>query len=175
MTLLWIGSGLVATFSALVTYLYFYGPTESRSDNSVDITASPARVFEVFTDFSRWIRIWKHMKAVDPPSEPVEVGAEFGWTEPNDQRVKAKVLRWDPGACVQLDLQFVEMQQGQRFTMRFEALDLPEGPGCRATMVNELRLGQTRYRVMVPLMKPALNLFYRGVLWRLKVEAEAED
>jgi hypothetical protein len=175
MSLLWIGSGLLASFVALVAYLYAFGSKESRSDNSVEVAASARRAFDVFADFSRWPRIWQRIGAVSPPAEPVEVGATFSFTQPQGQRVDAKVLRWDRGACIQLELDFAASRPRERFTMRFEPVEPGRAAACLVTMVNELRVDQARDRVLVPLTRPAANLFARGVLWRLKIEAEAED
>jgi hypothetical protein len=175
MTFVWLGSGLLATLAALVAYLYLYGSSQRRLDNDVDIATSPARAFDVFTDFSRWHRIWKQMAEVHPPAAPIEVGSEFWWTQPNGQRVDAEVLRWDRGKCVQLDLRFPDTDQGQRFTMRFEPKQIRGQPACLTTMVNEVRLDRARDRVLVPLLGPVTNLSHRGMLWRLKIEAEAVD
>jgi hypothetical protein len=159
---------------ALVLYLYAFGSTESRSDNSVEIATSTRRAFDVFADFSRWPRIWQRIGAVSPPAEPVGVGSTFSFARAKGQRVDAKVTRWDPGACIQLDLDCAAPQPRERLTVRFEPAEHARA-GCLVTMVDELKLERARDRVLVPLTRPAANLSVRGVLWRLKVEAEAED
>lgn len=175
MTPVWIASAFAVTFVALLVHLYVRGATEIRAENSVDVGTTADRAFDVIADFVRWKRIWGRIGELSPPRAPVDAGSRFSFTEPGGRRVNARVRRWDRGACLQLDLERDEEQPAQRLTMRFEPLESPRGPGCRITLVDQRWIERRRDRVILSLAQPAANFFHRGVLWRLKIEAEADD
>ena len=163
----WLGA-VAAALGGAAAYLWFFGPEESHFETSVQIDAGPVRCFGLFTDFPRWTEFWR-IESVDPPEQPVGVGTHFTFTENSGALVKVDVTEWDPPRGFRADLDFTEADLGQAFSMRFEA----EGDGCRVTMVNHGRLGDTIYKVLMPVMKPFARRYYGNVLGRLKTAAES--
>jgi hypothetical protein len=163
----WIG-GVVAAVGGVAAYLWFFGPDESNFETSVHIDSGPETAFGMFTDFARWVEFWD-ISEVAPPEPPVGVGSEFTFNEKSGALVKVAVTEWEPGAVFRADLDFTEADLGQAFSMLFDQ----EGEGCRVTMVNHGRLGQTVYKVLMPAMKPFVKKYYSNVLGRLKAATEA--
>ena len=158
----------MAALGGVAAYLWFFGPDESNFETSTHVDADPERAFAMFTDFSQWKEFWA-ISEVAPPESPVGVGSKFTFNEKSGALVRVEVTEWEPGALFRADLDFTEADLGQAFSMLFAA----EDDGCRVTMVNHGRLGQTVYRVLMPVMKPFAKRYYSNVLGRLKAATEA--
>jgi hypothetical protein len=168
---MWVASGgaTVAAAAAGVYALYRYGPQRVSFPNSTLVLATPDETFATVTDFQRWPLYWGFDTVVNPPESPVGMGSRFEFREPNGTLIQATVTDWVPGERFGCRLNMAEEDLGQELSITLRGA----AEGTRLDMVNEVRIGANKYRVLVPAMSPMLRYyFYPSALNRMKQAAE---
>jgi uncharacterized protein YndB with AHSA1/START domain len=160
-----------ARYECRLVDMRFFSTAPIRFTNSIDIAATPQRLFEIFEDADSW-PVWAPVirKVTWTSPKPFGVGTTRTVDTKGDVTAYEEFIAWDPG---------------RRLAFRFNASSRPDmdafgedyivdatPDGCRVIWtIAASPTGAGRY--VMPLLKPLMKLVFNRYLKNLKKYAEA--